>query len=236
LAQNDDTKIDGKLAIADIPTQDLESRAEFFKSQRLFENEILVLRELQKRKPDSTIISNRLSLAELDWAQEVVTRRTALESKAKPDELEPILASKISETKQVLDFWLGEFKILCNSNIKAEPETFAILFYQMDSPEHAISILELAKNSHSVEWLFVEFYLCSRQYIHCLEMLTKVESTYAQDAETPMAVAYAKAQAFYGLGQKVKGIEILRDIVTLRPSYRSADALLRKWEAADEKN
>ena len=109
----------------------------------------------------------------------------------------------------------------------------AVSLLMMDAPEAALavatSIPSNSKNAVGVDWLIAELLLSLRRFVDLLNHLQHLEVTYSNDPETAFAVSYLRAHALKALGQSAAAVEILRNIVQVRPNYRSAGHLAIEW-------
>ena len=98
----------------------------------------------------------------------------------------------------------------------------------------ALEFLESRLDTEERKWIYLDLLLEDRQFFKCLNF---VEQTFMQtqaNSETAFALNYVKAQAYYGLKEYDKAQAILQDLVSLRPQYRSAKALLSQWKSEEE--
>ena len=98
----------------------------------------------------------------------------------------------------------------------------------------AIEFLENHLNTNERQWIYLDLLLEDKQYLKCLNF---IEQTFLQthpNSDTAFALNYAKAQAYYGLKEYEKAKVIMNSLVSLRPQYRSAKALLSKWKSEEE--
>ena len=56
----------------------------------------------------------------------------------------------------------------------------------------------------------------------------------AHPKDKVVAITYARARALKGLGQDDLATDLLRSLVRVRPSYKSAQSLLMDWSGGDE--
>lgn len=110
---------------------------------------------------------------------------------------------------------------------------FAIAFMMWDYPDAAVDFLSIRSNSNAIAWLRMEALYLARQYVTLLDQVETISIKRANDPDTTFAVSYIRAMALWGLGHRIAAIEIMENIVSLRPSYRSASGLLRLWKGED---
>lgn len=104
----------------------------------------------------------------------------------------------------------------------------------MDFHSEALTILEKAPPSPTVDWQRLDFMLAARLFVDALEESQRLEAAYADDPEAIFAAAYARARALKGLGQTELAIDVMRALVRARPGYKSAQSFLLDWSGGDE--
>ncbi len=107
---------------------------------------------------------------------------------------------------------------------------FAILMLFLECPRQGLEILELTTEEFFRDWLRFELLCRASQYVDLMSESYILAQRYATDPETHFAVSYGRALALWGLGQRESAITALEGIVRIRPSYRSAHALLCNWK------
>ena len=105
----------------------------------------------------------------------------------------------------------------------------AIGLYFIELYHEALQVIRRAPESSAKDWFYLELLLRCGRYLECLDEVNQIELKYSADPESTFAATYIRAQALWGLGQTGSAIELLRSIVDIRPSYRSAHSLLNEW-------
>lgn len=106
---------------------------------------------------------------------------------------------------------------------------FAVANMMWENPDGALPFLPENSDHVSAAWLRAEAQLRTRRFIELLAELVNNEMRWTNDPEATFAISYLRAQALWGLAKKIEAIEILEGIVNVRPTYRSAAALLVVW-------
>lgn len=205
----------------------LLDQVQFFRSQRMHEEEAQAIKKLQSLFPDDSEF--RVSEADLAerWARDVLANYSS-----RRDEFDE---SALARTENAQPEFKVPRQVLSDAAIeaaKAKPEyayDLAVMFLFMDSYAQALKVLEYAPENSKKDWLRVELLLKAREYALALEETTRLESTYANDPESTFAAIYGRARALWGLGQAAMAVELIRSIVNVRPNYKSARSLLADW-------
>jgi hypothetical protein len=205
----------------------LMDQVQFFRSQRMHEEEAQALKKLQSLFPDDSEF--RLSEEDLAerWARDVLANYSSRSGEfdeavfERNENAQP----EVRSAREVLTDRSLEIA-------KAKPENaydLAVMFLFMESYAQALAVLEHAPASTKKDWLRVELLLKAREYALALDETNRLESTYAGDPESTFAAIYGRARALWGLGQAAMAVELIRSIVNVRPNYKSARSLLADW-------
>ena len=209
--------------------QALKDKIQFMRSQRMFEQESLLLDEMQAVFPAEGVESEKQELR-LRWAREVVAGARATENVSakldwKLDQLTP-------EEEKARAMITARAKEIAEKNPRLAYD-LAIGLQTMGFHNEAIAVLELAKPAPAVDWLRLELLISARKFVSALDETTRLEAAYANDPESMFASTYARARALHGLGEQAAAIEILEGLVRIRPNYKSAQSLLLDWTGGE---
>lgn len=211
--------------------QQLREKIDFMRAQRMFDQELQLLEELQSLFPSESGIEKDKEELRLRWAREIVSG-----ARASADTLASDLESKAHEltpAEQVMKSLIVERAI---ELAKASPSftcDLAIGMHMMDLHMEALKILEHAPTDRRADWLKLELLIRARQFVTAMEETVRLEEKYADDPETTFATTYARAQALHGLGERAAAIELLEGLTRIRPHYRSAQSLLLDWTGGE---
>lgn len=199
-------------------------KIEFYRSQRMVDEEKRALKVLLKMFPNDIAIQEEHEKFQRQWAREIIAqnsrdvREARIVDQKKPGKRELLLIKCITDEM---------LRILGKDNKHAY--NFAIALKTMAHPLPALKVLAMADDAWEVEWLKIELLIDSGRFIDCLNAVHDLEMRYAHDPETTFAATYARAKALNGLGQSGPAIDLLQSIVSVRPNYRSAYSLMAEW-------
>ena len=198
----------------------------FVRSQGLSGKEKEILKQLKKKEPLNPLIHQEWLQFEEKEYREVVSRQGPVRFKVPsrgPGTEDPELKKQIHSLLQEVQ-----------KKLKNKPENsyydMALLFSFMGQSGEALKVLENRLSGPSSLWLYVELLMQSRLYLRCLEVLDQVELKWKGEPDTLFAITYARARACHGLGQKKRAVQLLSDLVSVKPGYRLARFLLQQWE------
>ena len=98
----------------------------------------------------------------------------------------------------------------------------------------AVEFLETHIDTDERKWIYLDLLLEDNQFLKCLNFVENAFLQINPQSETAFALNYAKAQAYYGLKEYDKAKTILKDLIALRPQYRSAKTLLSQWQSEEK--
>ncbi len=203
---------------------ELLEKINFFKSEKLFDQEKITLQQLEQEFPNHLGIDSLISDCQNRSAAYVLNQQNF--KKPWGDFERPLPLT--SEEDKLLSLFEKELNLLC----KKKPQSsynFALLFYFLGDLDRSLKMLTHAPDSSSTEWLKLEIMIENRHFVSALELASILESKYAHDPETNFACVYAKARCHWGLNKVNSAINLISNLVLVRADYRSAQTLLSKW-------
>jgi tetratricopeptide (TPR) repeat protein len=204
--------------------ENLLEKFHFLKNQRMQEQAGRILKRLIFLYPEESSYVEMKKEFDEEWAREIITSRFS------SNDLEATHGPVFSEEEKTA---LGGLVRSAWKHLEVHPETafdFAIFFFFLEAWTYSVDFAETAAQTvPSADWLVAELMLKLRRHVDLLEHLAAVEVRYCNDPETAFSVAYLRAQALHALGQSSQAVEILRNIVQVRPDYRSAHQLINEW-------
>lgn len=210
--------------------QDMLQELTLLKSQGLFEQEEKLLESMNKLFPSDL---------EVKKLREALNERLALDFVAKRPKPKhhvfiPHYEPRDAETQSLLDQIEVSMIQFLKQDLEKSSELandFALAMLLWENHDAALRILDLCpKGDTTMDWLRSEVLLRARRFAEVLHHVTYLENAYSDDPDTIYSIQYLRAQALWGLNQRMTAIEILEGLVQVRPQYRSASALLDEWK------
>lgn len=204
----------------------LFAKLEFLKNERMVNEERDLLKLLGKMFPQDRNLPEAIRDFEDRWSRHIIAQHGQ-------SELSKFEATETAFSQEEL----VHLKVIAKAMIEVAQQKpsaaydFAIALLFMDYIPGALDVLFLAPQTVEVHWLRAELLLRGRRYIECLDLLAQLEQLLASDPDTIFAVTYLRAQALWGLGQGGNAMELLKNLIAVRPQYRSAISLLKHWES-----
>lgn len=210
------------LEIRDLLFEELRT----WKSQRLREQEMKVLKLLKKKFPHDRDIQSEQEKFERNQAVETLSSRLRKKRSQKISHLQ-----FKEELVQISEEW--EQQLLNYTDLHPnQTYNLCIACCFMEDWVTALKLVNKAESSQQRDWLELEILFNLKRFIDVLQALQVIENRWSHDGETFFATAYMRAQALFGLGQKEKALEVLESLLTSRPLYRQGAELLYTWRGS----
>lgn len=205
--------------------EELYEKLEFVRAQRMIEQEDKILKQLELIDPNDPVVLKARQDFDERWARHIIAEK----ARAMFDEefVDPEVHLTEDESR-----WADEFAQVAEEVLQSRRHMaydLSVAFYFLELFNHALRLLRYAESDVAVDWFRLELMLKARRFIECLDDLQRVETKYAEDPEATFAATYLRALVLRGLGQTTPALQLLKSIVSIRPHYRSAHALLLEW-------
>ncbi len=215
--------IQGKiLEVRDLLFEELRT----WKSQRLREQEMRVLKRLKLKFPNDPDIAAEQEKFRQNQAVETLGARLRQKKSQKVRAIQ--FKEDIVEIPQEWEDQLLQYADLHPKEVY----DLSIACCFMEDWVTALKLVNKAEACSQRDWLELEILLKLKRYIDVLQGLHVIEMRWAHEGETFFATAYIRAQALYGLGQKEKALEVLESLLSSRPLYRQGVELLHMWRGS----
>lgn len=211
---------------------EIRDKLQFLRANRLQEQEKQAIEEFKAIAPQDPQVIREMESYDMRWAREVLSRRAPLED-ASAEELQVRSERLTPEQEASKTLLVARTKELAKSSPQAAYD-LALSLHFMDFNSEALEVLSVSPPSPSADWLRLELMILARKFVDVLGEASILEARYASDPEAAFAITYARARALKGLGQVELATDLLRSLVRVRPSYKSAQSLLMDWSGGDE--
>lgn len=194
------------------------------RTQQLYEQEKKVLYRLQKLYPGDLDVFQEVREHRQRHALDILQTKSPRQRSIQTSDL----IKKTPENERTTQALMASLK----EHAETSPELafdFAIVAFMLDEFETSLELQKKCIESPSLLWLQLETLLHAKRFLELLHQITTVEIKLSSDPETFFATAYYRAQALWGLGQRNAAMDVLEALLTARPNYRAAGALLSIW-------
>jgi tetratricopeptide (TPR) repeat protein len=233
-AQLRNTTVQKKVDVEKERKESLLEKFNFLTIQRMRDQAARVLNRMIYLYPEEKEFRELQKIFDEEWARDILSQRFT-EMPSAMSETPPALTGV---EREMVDIWT-ELSLATTTKKKRSKKTvdiaydLAVSLHIMDASESALKVAAAipadSPRAQSRDWLMAELMLSLRRYVDLLDHCQHLEDTYSGDPETAFAVSYLRAQALKALGQSAAAVEILRNIVQVRPNYRSANHLVMEW-------
>ena len=204
---------------------------EFIKSQGLLKKEEEILKKLKKLAPDNLNIHEKWLQFRERWSRHIIQQKKQTTLKGTPFyvDSEAVDPEELKQVKNIMQS--------VQDLVVRQPDTkynMALMLFFMGYPKFASQILKDHLHFDAAKWLYADLLLQSKLYLNCLSFLDDMEKEGEQQPEVVFALTYMRAKAYYGLGKKKKGKDILTELLKVKPNYRLAHYLLEQWKKEDD--
>jgi hypothetical protein len=197
----------------------------FLRTQRMVEEEGKLLHLLQRMYPEDPQVTQKLEEFQDRWARHVLSSRSERKT---AEWTQSEITAFSPEEAQWLKVMLDDMIALAEKKPSAA-YALAVGLYFTGLYSEALLVLETAPDEAPVNWFRLELLMKARRFVETLALSQEIELRYADDPETSFAVHYIKSQALKGLGQHSQAVEMMKSLIAIRPTYRSAQSLLSAW-------
>ena len=200
----------------------LQKDLEFMQVQSINELEEEAIVKLLQKDPENPKLQEDLRSLQQKRAANILKDYKASEQKAKKSLTQ-------TDPKQAKILVEGIKKQI--EQKKEDALALCVFLYLLDCPLQAEAILKNHLHSQKSLWIYAEILFASKQFILCLNFLRILEEKQKENPNALFNIYFIKAKIFFELGQKGRGIKILKSILKVRPNYKQAQSLVEKWSS-----
>lgn len=106
---------------------------------------------------------------------------------------------------------------------------FVYLFLFMEDYAHALQLIPYMEESPVRDWLHLELLILNHKYAETLSYIKELETKHQNEPTFYTIKVYYVAQCFWGLGDRRKAIELMENLIQIKPDYRLASSILKDW-------
>lgn len=212
------------LQIVQSKKQDLLSSAKIAKSEQLYEKQVDYLKKLKNLFPSDNSVKEIISERDRFNAEQVLSRVSRTKKKKRKEH--PSLSPE--ETEMINAIALQAEKYRSKNNNLAND--FSIMLRNFGDHNKSIDFINKSDNQTSKDWQLLDLLLIGRQFIDLLSHCELLKSKYANQPNALFAVSYAEAISYWELGEKGKAIQLMSQIASMKPDFKSANEILIEWK------
>ncbi len=212
------------------PQLSIEKELQIASSQKLLKKEEELIQSLIQLDEKNPFFQQRRRNYQYEQAKDVFEEY----KNTYQDSLYALRNKTSQEEEKILQTLVKGLNRLAEKHSSKLINDMIIILYSTGHTRLAVDFLETRIDTDERKWIYMDLLLEDKQFLKCLNF---VEHTFLQTtpkSEAAFALNYAKAQAYHGLKEYDKAKTILKDLILLRPQYRSAKTLLSQWQSEEE--
>lgn len=212
-----------KLADYENKKQSLMKDLEFAKNQGLKEKRIEALNQLKKFFPNDKVVETAFQSEKEFRARHSYNK--LVNKKEKQVHFKKEASSLSAEEIQSL------FKTIKKQLKKNADYAYdlSVMFMEMDLPLLGLKVIDLLKKkSQKMLWYELLLSIEAQQFARALNTIAMIQKKKVS-SDHSFSLLYYQALALYGLGNKADAIRIIKNILKIRPQFKSANSLLLEW-------
>jgi hypothetical protein len=203
--------------------QELLTSAQIAKSEQLMDQYVQIIEEIKNIYPSELLNVSHITDQEKNKAESIFkkrqrTKNTNYDSSNKNlDEL--AILNKIEHQSQKL---LNEGK--------AHASDFAFMLRSLGDSKKAIDFILTAQESEYKDWQLLDYYFHAKQYLSVLDHCNVLKNKYSKNPDSLFSIFYIEALSYWELGEREKALDLMGQISTMRPDFKSAAEILSHWK------
>gem|GEM_PF-6075492 len=211
------------LAKTESRRKELLESARLAKSERLFDQQVEYLNELQKIFPGDVGIQDNIHQRQ---------RNNAVQALAKSRAYKPLLSPQKQAEEKENEAFARDLAQQAQKFSGSDPQRqvdIAMMLNQMGFSKFGLDFLDSVADDDRAAWFLFEFLLNSKQHLSLLSHCETMKIRKSHDPEALFSISYFEALTLWELGERHRAVEIMRYISRVRPQFRSANELLSTW-------
>lgn len=221
-------QIQQKIQIKERHRQTLLDQIRVFNQSRNYTIEKQTIQKFIKFFPNDRLGQELLQRFETEELQRFFQRYKNEQQSAPSSHVEAFT----EEEKSILHAYFEQIQLTIHSNRWSRTEnasSYIYFFLFLEDYVHALQLLPFMPNSVSRDWLQLDLLVLNRKFAEALSYIKELEAHFQNEPEFYTAKVYYLAQCFWGLGDRRKAIELMENLIQIKPDYRIASSLLKDW-------
>ncbi len=204
--------------------QELLASARIAESEQLHEQQVHYMGELKKMFPNEYNVASLISDREKQRAEKIIAKI----SKRRQIQRTHSSFHFSDEDQKLIEHLNEQAQNLLNSkNVTATD--LAYLFRSFGDNTKAIDFIYQNKDEEKRDWQLLDYLFNGKQYLSLLDHCQHLKNKYSQFPDALFSISYAEAVAYWELGEKQKAVDLMGQIASMRPDFKSASETLAQW-------
>ena len=206
--------------------KELLTSIQIAESERLEDQKVSYMNELKKLEPSRFNANQFVSEEEKNRAEKIMEK---LKTKRRTIPPRTIKSQKTKDQKELIES-IKTQALSYHHQGKAEAIDFAYLLRSIGESEMSVDFTYSEKEGSKRDWQILDYLFFGNQHISVLNHCELLKTKYAHDPDALFPVYYAEALAFWELGEKEKAMNLMSQISSMRPYFKSATKILSQWK------
>lgn len=207
--------------------QELLDSAKIAESERLFEQQLVYLEELKKISPSEFSFQSMITDQQKNKAEYILSR-----NKKKNLVLQTQLQNS-DEEKEIISHIATQAEKYYSMG-KAKACDFAYLLRTIGEQEKAVDFIYNKNESDERDWELLDYLFFGRQFLSLLDHCSQMKRKHASNPDALFSIYYVEAVAYWELGEREMAMELMTELTSMRPNFKSAMEILNQWKESFE--
>ncbi len=137
------------------------------------------------------------------------------------------------------DFSEEELEIITNIHKQAEhmlkqgkgkANDFAFLFRSLGDLGKAIEFITSGEENDDKDWILLDYLTEGGQHLAVLDLCHRLKEKYSHNPDSLFSIYYSESISYWELGEKEKALNLMSQISSMRPNFKSANEILAQWQ------
>lgn len=204
--------------------QELIASARIAETEQLMEQHITYMNELKKIAPKEFRLKSLISDQEKRKAEQIIRNRVN-RSLSDHHEDSQVLDREELELINKIKQQAGDFL----KTKQANPSDIAYLFRTLGDGKAAVDFIYQNEDESKKDWQLLDYLFNGKQYVALLDHCQMLKDKYSEKPDALFSISYAESIAYWELGEKEKAYDLMKQISSMRPNFKSASETLAQW-------
>ncbi len=204
--------------------QELIASARIAESEQLMEQHMTYMNELKKISPSEFRLKSLISDRDKRKAEQIIRSRMTRKSSSLHEDSQILDKEEMELINRLKEQASGFLK-----NKKVNPEDFAYLFRTLGDGKLAVDFIYQNQDEGKKDWQLLDYLFNGKQYVALLDHCQTLKEKYSEKPDALFSISYAESIAYWELGEKERAFDLMKQISSMRPNFKSASETLAQW-------
>lgn len=205
--------------------QELLASARIAQSERLLEQQADYMRELKKISPKEYEVNTVISSQDKQKADAVIAKIKRKRRQTKENSRSEFSDEELEILLQIQN----QARSLLKQG-KGQANDFAFLFRSLGDFGKAIEFIANSEPNDGKDWILLDYLAEGGQHLAVLDLCQRLKEKYSQNPDSLFSIYYLESISYWELGEKEKALNLMSQISSMRPDFKSANEILAQWQ------